>query len=128
MTHEYVLLVGGTVVRGGGAPDASAIAWAADTVIAIGTDAEVRSISRGDSFVVDLRGATVVPIEGGDDAWSPGATLRIGDPASFAVLRTDPRQPTGEGADMLALVRAGRVVRGAHLLAHRHAGDAASRD
>ena len=114
VTHEYVLLVGGTVVRGPGAPDASAIAWAAGTIIAIGSDDEVRSISRGDSSVVDLEGAIVVAVGSGDDrTWSPAAALDVGDAATFAVLRSDPRDrpPRGE-ADVLALVRNGSVVLG----------------
>ena len=42
MTHEYTLLIGGTVITGRDEPDATAIAWAADTVIALGSDDEVR--------------------------------------------------------------------------------------
>jgi hypothetical protein len=64
--------------------------------------------------VVDLEGATVVPVDSGDDpTWSPAATLDVGDAATFAVLRSDPRDrpPRGE-ADVIALVRNGRVVLG----------------
>ncbi len=96
MTHEYTLLVGGRVVRSGGDPEATAIAWAADTILAIGGDEEVRAISRGDSHIVDLAGATVMPAES-------GRALEAGGPADLAIL-ADGRA--------LAVVRGGRVVSG----------------
>ena len=93
MTHEYTLLIGGTVITGRDEPDASAIAWAADTVIALGSDDEVRGTSRGDSHVMDLEGAIVVALGNGPDAcWPTKATLEIGGPADLAVLDRDPRQ------------------------------------
>ena len=49
VTHLYTLLLGGTVITSPGQPDVSAIAWAADTVIALGSDDNVRAASRGDS-------------------------------------------------------------------------------
>jgi predicted amidohydrolase YtcJ len=98
VTHLYTLLLGGTVIPGGGQPDVSAIAWAGDIVIALGSDEDVRAISRGDSYFVDLRGAVVVPLE--------EATLEVGGPADLAVLSADPRKT-------LAVVRGGRVVSGA---------------
>lgn len=111
MTHEYTLLVGGVIIPGDDEPDASAIAWAGGTVIAIGTDAAVRAISRGDSHVIDLRGASVVPLAPGSDAIRPpGARLEVGGPADLAVLDRDPRD-----APVLALAvfRGGRLVAGA---------------
>lgn len=78
MTHEYTLLLGGVVRPGGGAPDATALAFAHDTVLALGTDDEVRAISRGDSHMVDLRGRVVMP--------AAGITLEPGGPASFAIV------------------------------------------
>jgi hypothetical protein len=96
VTHEYTLLVGGRVIRGDDAPDATAIAWAADTILAIGSDDEVRAISRGDSHVVDLAGATVMPPES-------GTALEPGGPADLAIL-ADGRA--------VAVVRGGRVVSG----------------
>ena len=72
MTHRYTLLIGGTVITGRDEPDVSAIAWAADTVIALGSDDDVRGTSRGDSHVLDLGGATVVALDVGPDArWPP---------------------------------------------------------
>lgn len=96
VTHEYTLLLGGIVHPGGGAPDATALAYAHDTVLAVGSDEEVRAISRGDSRMVDLGGRIVVP--------TAGSTLEPGAPATFRVLGPD------EGT--VAVVRDGRVVEG----------------
>ena len=116
MTHRYTLLVGGTVISGRDEPDVSAIAWAADTVIALGSDDDVRGISRGDSHVIDLRGASVVALgEGPDVLWPPDATLEVGGHADLAVLESDPRRmdaPAGQRMSALAVVRGGSVVAG----------------
>lgn len=116
MTHEYVLLVGGTVIAGGGAPDAAAIAWAEDTVIGLGDDAEVRGMSRGDSQVVDLDGAVVIPLGPGYEArWPTDAILEIGGPADLAILDADPRRfasPDGGSLSARALICGGQVVSG----------------
>ncbi|MDL2335252.1 MAG: hypothetical protein QFC55_04400 [Chloroflexota bacterium] len=96
MTHEYTLLLGGDVRPGGGAPNASAIAWAHDTVLMIGTDDSVRAISRGDSHMVDIRGLAVVPL---------GESLEVGGPADLKVLDAD--------SGTVAVVRGGHVVEGA---------------
>jgi predicted amidohydrolase YtcJ len=116
VTHRYTLLIRGTVISGRDEPDVSAIAWAADTVIALGNDDDVRRTSRGDSHVIDLRGASVVALgEGLDARWPPDATLEVGGRADLAVLASDPRQvdvPAGHRLAALALVRGGRVVAG----------------
>ena len=116
MTHRYTLLIRGTVISGRDEPDVSAIAWAADTVIALGNDDDVLGISRGDSHVIDLGGACVVALgEGHDARWPPDATLDVGGRADFAVLASDPRRieaPAGQRLSILALVRGGRVVAG----------------
>jgi hypothetical protein len=101
VTHEYTLLVGGIVIPGGAAPDAEAIAWAADTILALGPEAVVRAISRGDSHVVDLEGAFVVGL---------GEPLEVGGPADLAVHDRDPRRPSG--SRVRALFRGGRLVEG----------------
>lgn len=104
MTHQYVILTGGTVVRGSDELAATAIAWAEDTIIAIGSDVEVRSISRGDSAFGDLAGALVTPLEA-------VGRLEVGGPASFEIREGD--QGTGDRGPSLAVVRHGRVVAGA---------------
>jgi hypothetical protein len=68
MTHAYVICVNGEVDPR--APDATesdatrstAIAWAADHVLAVGTDEAVRAISRGDSTFLDLHGCVVTAL------------------------------------------------------------------
>jgi predicted amidohydrolase YtcJ len=116
VTHQYTLLIRGTVISGRDEPDVSAIAWAADTVIALGSDDDVRGTSRGDSHVIDLAGAIVVGLgQGADVHWPPDSTLEVGGPADLAVLESDPRRsdaPAGQRLSALALVRGGRVVAG----------------
>ncbi len=114
MTHLYVILVGGTVIRGRSAPDATALAWAGDTVLAIGTDEEMRAMSRGDSTVVELDGATVVPLQDGGSVWPTNGRLEVGRPASFAIVAGDPRAPGGAAAVAVrAVVRSGVLISGA---------------
>jgi len=79
VSHLYTLLVGGMVMPGGGKPDCSAIAWAEDVVLGLGTDAEVMSISHGDSTLIDLGGAFVVPLGEG--------TLEVGGPCRLRAAR-----------------------------------------
>ena len=64
MTHEYVIALGGSVAGVAAATDAAptAIAWAADRVLAVGSDDVVRAISRGDSTFLDLAGAAVTAL------------------------------------------------------------------
>jgi predicted amidohydrolase YtcJ len=121
VTHRYTLLVGGTILPGGGLPPCTAIAWAEGTVLALGTDDQVRSASRGDSDLVDLRGAFVVPI--GPDAaptWPSPATLEIGGRADLALLAEDPRAGGGTMLRPTAIVRAGHVTRGHLPPTHQH--------
>ena len=86
MTHEYTIATGGVFAPGSGTPFSdgpTAIAWAADTVLATGTDAEMRALSRGDSTFLDLAGATVRPA-------TPGAaTPATGDPADLVISAPD---------------------------------------
>ena len=115
VTHEYTLLVNGTILPGSDAArgshaapgphaaPAQAIAWAHDTILALGTTDEVDAVSRGDSTRVDLHGTFVVPL--GDEVLEPGA------PANLRLLDRDPRLP-GSAARTLAIVRAGHVTQG----------------
>ena len=61
MTHEYVIALGGIVLTSGPAADSppTALAWAADAVLAVGSDEDVRAISRGDSTFLRLDGSAV---------------------------------------------------------------------
>lgn len=130
MTHEYTLLVNGTIHPGPDDAAAGAMAWAAGTILAIGSEEVVRSISRGDSSVISLDGATVIPLGPDDEAsWPPNARLEVGGPADLAVLDADP----ASGGDMgrrdlrpsvIALVRGGHAVAGA--LPGQPASDAGS--
>ena len=115
MTHLYTILVGGTVIPAREAPPVTAIAWAGDTVIGLGSDAEMRDLSRGDSWFVELAGAAVVPLGDGDAVWPVESTLEMGGRADLAVLAHDPRTGDpglGERPVVVALVRGGQVVAG----------------
>jgi len=101
VTHEYTLLLGGTVLPGGGAPACGALAWAEGTVLALGSDAEVRAISRGDSAVLLATDAFVVPLN---------ELLEVGMPADLAVLDADPR--AGPPGTPRAVIRGGHVTEG----------------
>ena len=114
MTHEYTLLVGATVLPGGGRPPCTALAWAAGTILALGSDAEVRAVSRGDSQVIALPGRFVIPFD---------APLEVGARADIVVLATDPRisasdhgsdagDPRGALRTPVAVFRGGHVVEG----------------
>lgn len=116
MTHRYTILIRGIVISGRDEPAVSAMAWAEGTVIALGSDDDVRAVSRGDSHIIDLDGASVVALgEGPDACWPPDATLEVGGRADLAVLDIDPRRinaPAGQRLAATALVRGGRVVAG----------------
>lgn len=104
MTHEYTLLLEATVLPGGDRPACEAIAWAGDTIIALGSDAEVRAISRGDSHVLRFPGAVVVP--------AGEAPLVVGGRADMLVLSGPPDGGDGGGrrgsAAPIAVIVGGR--------------------
>ena len=113
MTHEYTLLVGGTILCGLDQPPMSAMAWAAGTVIALGTEEQIRGISRGDSRVFELHGGYVVPLAAdGRFAWPPSVDLEIGGNADVAVLTSDPRLATEQAQRPIAVIRRGHLVDG----------------
>jgi hypothetical protein len=65
MTHEYVIGLGGRIdsrTSGPAQTTRTAIGWAADRVLAVGTDDLVRAISRGDSTFLDLHGCVVTAL------------------------------------------------------------------
>jgi hypothetical protein len=65
VTHEYVIGLGGRIEPRGPVPGEAAhtaIGWAADRVLAVGSDDVVRSISRGDSTFLGLRGCVVTAL------------------------------------------------------------------
>jgi hypothetical protein len=133
MTHEYVIALNGRVEPDlSGSGEATAIGWAADAVLAVGPDAIVRAISRGDSTFLDLQGCVVtpLPLDLQDAAevvrrsaprtsdidsvlveaelLDSGAALEPGAPADFAIwdLR-DPARPK-----LKAVVRGGHFTEG----------------
>ena len=148
MTHAYVICVNGKVDPR--APDATesaatqstAIAWAADHVLAVGTDETVRAISRGDSTFLDLDGCVVTALpaeparahamvrraartsgQGIDvratliDAGllGPDSTLEPGSPADLAfwdVLPGPGDSDESPGWGLLAIVREGAFTHG----------------
>jgi hypothetical protein len=125
VTHEYTILLGGVVIPSGGgdaepvAHGPSAIAWAADTILAVGSDEEVRAVSRGDSHVHVLGGAVVRPA---DD----GGRLEVGGRADMDLLAPD-------SATTIAVIRAGTIVEGAlpgdrHHVHHEKAADDGAAD
>ncbi|TFG68936.1 MAG: hypothetical protein E4H24_02235 [Thermomicrobiales bacterium] len=61
MTHEYIIALGGTVLGSGqtDGPVATAVGWAADRVLAVGSDEVVKTISRGDSTFIDVAGCAI---------------------------------------------------------------------
>jgi len=98
VTHEYTILTGGVIAGGDASIRPTAIAWAEGTVLAVGDDATVRAVSRGDSHFADLRGALIRPL--GE------APLEPGDSADFEI-----RDATG--MTTIAVVRGGHLVEGA---------------
>lgn len=151
MTHEYVIALGGVILGARGdatgsaraerPPFPTAIAWAADRVLAVGEDEPVSAISRGDSIFLDLAGCAVTPAPSDPLAAervlraaiaagrpfdpvavlasaglvAPDASLEPGSPADLAYWTADPRTVAPAGAADLriaALVRDGAFTAG----------------
>jgi hypothetical protein len=138
MTHEYVIAYNG-IVEPRRHEAATAVGWAAEALLAVGSDATVRSISRGDSTFIDLDGCvvTALPSDVGladalvrattdpgldigrlltnEGLIDPGATLEPGSPADLAFwgLAPDPGSPDGRIVlHLLATVREGHFTEG----------------
>jgi len=139
MTHEYTILYDATVLTGGEAcPRAMALAWAADTILAVGDTATVRAISRGDSRFIALPGRliTLAPARPDTverslreavgmadttgveailasfrrpDPTQPARCLEIGEPADLAIWSADPADLAPGEAERL---RIEAIVRG----------------
>lgn len=128
MTHEYVIALNGHVEPDpGGESEETALAWAADAVLAVGPDDVVRAISRGDSTFLDLCGCIVTPLPDGPSQadslireeravgadvarllvesglLSADASLEPGAPADLAFW---------DDSGLVAIVRAGRFIDG----------------
>lgn len=122
MTHEYIIALGGRVhtlavadagIEGDAdTQPASAIAWAADHVLAVGPDEVVRGISRGDSIFLDLDGCVVTAAA----ATAPPG-LEVGSPADLDIWDADPLETGAEitsrdAPRIVARVRAGAFTEG----------------
>ncbi len=140
MTHEYVIALGGIVLQSDVRPRPTAVAWAADHVLAVGSDGTVAAISRGDSTFIDLAGAAVTAapddpdaaqaclrqaIRDGDPRSAPeilaerglldAARLEPGSIAALAFWSSDPatvEPAAAETVRIVALVRDGAFVEG----------------
>ena len=134
MTHEYVIGLGGRIEPHGLGPSdtaPTAIGWAADRMLAVGSDDVARSISRGDSTFLDLGGCVVTAlpddtgraealvreasVAGGSDLdlgalligaglLDPDAALEPGSPADMAFWGASPGSSGPDGRPALRLV------------------------
>lgn len=83
VTHEYVIGLGGRIdprTSGPTETTRTAIGWAADRVLAVGTDDLVRAISRGDSTFLDLHGCEVTALP--EDLGRAAALVREATPGT----------------------------------------------
>lgn len=148
MTHEYVIALRGVVLGAGtsAGPSPTAVAWAADRVLAVGTYDAVRAISRGDSTFLDLAGCAVMPLPSDVAAaerlvraavaegrpfdpvrllveaglLAADAAIEVGAPADLAFWSADPAAvPASDAAPVaiIAVVRAGAFADGDEHLA-----------
>ncbi|MGD8486352.1 MAG: hypothetical protein PVH07_06905 [Chloroflexota bacterium] len=132
MTHEYVIALNGIVAPGPAGGTATAVAWAAEAVLAVGTDESVRAISRGDSIFLDLDGCAITPLPANPEAAAdavrqagtgavdivsllvragrldPEAALEPGAPADLAMWQAT----AGGGHRLVATVRGGLFTEG----------------
>lgn len=116
MTHEYTIATNGLIV-GAHQPGATAVAWAEGIILAVGDEAAVRGISRGDSTFVDLAGRAVTlgrETEGVLSAYrsavadrsvramiASGGAIEVGAPADLLIWSHDPlRLLPGEAASL----------------------------
>jgi len=145
VTHEYTILYDATVLTGDeGCPRATALAWAADTILAVGETATVRAISRGDSRFIALPGRLITLLPDRPEAVErslreavgladasaadlilaslhrpgpkdPVRRLDIGEPADLAIWSADPTTLAPGEAGRLRLEA---IVRGGRFTQH----------
>ena len=125
MTHEYTVATNGVVLGSSTGGTATALAWAEDTILAVGDDPTVRAVSRGDSTFIDLAGRAVSAghdvagatrqmretVRRGDPDLQVGE-LEPGAPADLLIWSHDPRRLAPGAADQLHVVG---TVAGGHL-------------
>jgi len=112
MSHEYTIATRGLVLGTGLTPDPTALAWADGTILAVGDDAAVRALSRGDSTFVDLAGRAVSGGTDPDTAVDRLPRLEPGSPADLLIWSSDPRhlEPTDAASlSVVGVVRGGRL-------------------
>ena len=140
MTHEYVIALNGLVATSAPGPEpAVAVGWAAEAVLAVGSNETVGAISRGDSTFLDVLGCVITPLPddparadqvirestdpGADIAkllaeaglLAPDSTLEAGSVADLAFWgpRSDRADPHGRGGfHLVATVRDGAFTEG----------------
>ena len=86
--HADRVFVNGSIWTGDDArPRATALAISGDTLLAVGTDADVRALAASDTAVVDLHGRFVVPGFQDSHLHFPGASVNQVDLAGAETLR-----------------------------------------
>jgi hypothetical protein len=86
--HADRIFVNGNIWTGDDArPRATALAISGDTLVAVGTDADVRALASADSSLVDLKGRFVVPGFQDSHLHFPGASVNQVDLSGADTLR-----------------------------------------
>ena len=127
MTHEYVIAFAGHIRPDPNEAEPTAVGWAAEAILAVGSDEVVRSISRGDSTFLDLDGCVVTPLPSDLDTAITAVRGAARDPDSVitsllaaGALETETSVEPGAPADLafwrdgglVAAVQAGHFTQG----------------